>query len=191
MINNSIKATKGKHTLQPPLGDFNRKLNVKIWIKNCDNLSVCGLECYHRCCNSHSSSSHRRHYGIYDQDWWKVKTFYQSEAAPSTFPVSKCGANTVVKGSVFVLDITQKDVNSIPPGSRGLLGLNGAPCRPKSNKLELPDLHIPTNSFSPFSFIQFIFSSFHCRASYRDLSISHCSREVSSIDINSLLLSSR
>lgn len=44
MINNPINATKGKHTFHLPLRGFYRNLSEKIWMENCANLNVCGLE---------------------------------------------------------------------------------------------------------------------------------------------------
>lgn len=122
------------------------------------------------CWNSLSSSSRRWHYEIRDRKWWKVKTFYKPEAAPSTLSVCKCGAFTVLRGSLFVFSITQIDVNSIPPGSSGHSGSLGSTAtsawQKYTNKKYTNNRTARSYTFRPFFFSQFIFTSLYCCSCY-------------------------
>lgn len=116
MINNPINATKGKHTFHLPLGDFYRKLSVEIWMENCANLNVCGLECVSVCAGiSLVAVSCWRHWDT----WVRLLISHILQTWGAKIYSSNCGAITVVNGSRFVFNITPIDVNSIPPSSWG------------------------------------------------------------------------
>lgn len=120
MINNPINATEGKHTFHLPLEDFYRNLSVEIWMENCANFNVCGVECVSICVGISLAAVVAGDIMRY-MTWprmvksqnilqtWGAKIYSSSLQLWCHYSCER----------VSVFNIIQIDVNSIPPGSWG------------------------------------------------------------------------